>query len=628
MRYEADSVDIIVVGGGHAGCEAALASARMGLKTIMFAINLDSIAMMPCNPSIGGSSKGHLVREIDALGGEMGKNIDKTYIQTKMLNTGKGPAVYSLRAQADKNRYKETMKQTLENTENLKIRQNEVTEILVEDGKVTGVVTHSDAIFRCKAVVLCMGTYMKARCLYGETIMNCGPNGLMNATKLSQNLMDLGIKLYRFKTGTPARIDRRTVDFSKMEPQYGDEKIVPFSFENKPEDIYREQVPCWLTYTNEETHTIIRENLHRSPMYAGVIEGTGTRYCPSIEDKVVRFADKNRHQIFIEPEGEGTYEMYVQGMSTSLPEDVQLRMYRSVPGLENCEIMRTAYAIEYDCIDATQLKLSLEFKNIKGLFSAGQFNGTSGYEEAGAQGIIGGINAAQYVKGEKPLILKRSDAYIGVLIDDIVTKGSKEPYRMMTSRAEYRLLLRQDNADQRLTKMGYDVGLVTEERYQRLLEKERLIAEEIERVKGVIITPKEEVLNLLAEYNSTPIKSGVRLSELIKRPELNYFKLKSIDPNRPENLDYEVYEQVNIQIKYEGYIRQQLNQVEQFKKLENRLLPEDIDYSTVSGLRLEAQQKLNAIRPVSIGHASRIAGVSPADISVLLVYMEQMKRQK
>ncbi len=628
MRYEADSVDVIVVGGGHAGCEAALASARMGLKTIMFAINLDSVAMMPCNPSIGGSSKGHLVREIDALGGEMGKNIDKTYIQTKMLNTGKGPAVYSLRAQADKNRYKETMKQTLENTENLKIRQNEVTEILVEDGKVTGVVTHSDAIFRCKAVVLCMGTYMKARCLYGETIMNCGPNGLMNATKLSQNLMDLGIKLYRFKTGTPARIDRRTVDFSKMEPQYGDEKIVPFSFENKPEDIYREQVPCWLTYTNEETHTIIRENLHRSPMYAGVIEGTGTRYCPSIEDKVVRFADKNRHQIFIEPEGEGTYEMYVQGMSTSLPEDVQLRMYRSVPGLENCEIMRTAYAIEYDCIDATQLKLSLEFKNIKGLFSAGQFNGTSGYEEAGAQGIIGGINAAQYVKGEKPLILKRSDAYIGVLIDDIVTKGSKEPYRMMTSRAEYRLLLRQDNADQRLTKMGYDVGLVTEERYQRLLEKERLIAEEIERVKGVIITPKEEVLKLLAEYNSTPIKSGVRLSELIKRPELNYFKLKSIDPNRPENLDYEVYEQVNIQIKYEGYIRQQLNQVEQFKKLENRLLPEEIDYSTVSGLRLEAQQKLNAIRPVSIGHASRIAGVSPADISVLLVYMEQMKRQK
>lgn len=628
MRYEADSVDIIVVGGGHAGCEAALASARMGLKTIMFAINLDSVAMMPCNPSIGGSSKGHLVREIDALGGEMGKNIDKTYIQTKMLNTGKGPAVYSLRAQADKNRYKETMKQTLENTENLKIRQNEVTEILVEDGKVTGVVTHSDAIFRCKAVVLCMGTYMKARCLYGETIMNCGPNGLMNATKLSQNLMDLGIKLYRFKTGTPARIDRRTVDFSKMEPQYGDEKIVPFSFENKPEDIYREQVPCWLTYTNEETHTIIRENLHRSPMYAGVIEGTGTRYCPSIEDKVVRFADKNRHQIFIEPEGEGTYEMYVQGMSTSLPEDVQLRMYRSVPGLENCEIMRTAYAIEYDCIDATQLKLSLEFKNIKGLFSAGQFNGTSGYEEAGAQGIIGGINAAQYVKGEKPLILKRSDAYIGVLIDDIVTKGSKEPYRMMTSRAEYRLLLRQDNADQRLTKMGYDVGLVTEERYQRLLEKERLIAEEIERVKGVIITPKEEVLKLLAEYNSTPIKSGVRLSELIKRPELNYFKLKSIDPERPENLDYEVYEQVNIQIKYEGYIRQQLNQVEQFKKLENRLLPEEIDYSTVSGLRLEAQQKLNAIRPVSIGHASRIAGVSPADISVLLVYMEQMKRQK
>ena len=627
MRYEADSVDVIIVGGGHAGCEAALAAARMGLKTIMFAINLDSVAMMPCNPSIGGSSKGHLVKEVDALGGEMGKNIDKTYIQTKMLNTGKGPAVYSLRAQADKNRYKETMKQTLENTENLKIRQNEVTEILVEDGKVTGVVTHSDAIFRCKAVVLCMGTYMKARCLYGETIMDCGPNGLMNATKLSQNLIELGIKLYRFKTGTPARIDKRTVDFSKMEPQYGDENIVPFSFENKPEDIYREQIPCWLTYTNEETHNIIRENLHRSPMYAGVIEGTGTRYCPSIEDKIVRFSDKNRHQIFIEPEGEGTYEMYVQGMSTSLPEDVQLKMYRSVPGLENCEIMRTAYAIEYDCIDATQLKLSLEFKNIKGLFSAGQFNGTSGYEEAAAQGIIGGINAAQYVKGEKPIILKRSDAYIGVLIDDIVTKGSKEPYRMMTSRAEYRLLLRQDNADQRLTKLGYEVGLVTEKRYQRLIEKEKLVAEEIERVQSVIITPKEEVLNLLAEYGSTPIKSGVRLSELIKRPELNYFKLAPIDKNRPDNLDAEITEQVNIQIKYEGYIKQQLNQVEQFKKLENRLLPEDIDYSTISGLRIEAKQKLDAIRPISIGHASRIAGVSPADISVLLVYMEQMKRK-
>ncbi len=626
MRYEADSVDVIVVGGGHAGCEAALASARMGLKTIMFAINLDSVAMMPCNPSIGGSSKGHLVREVDALGGEMGKNIDKTYIQTKMLNTGKGPAVYSLRAQADKNRYKDTMKATLENTENLTIRQNEVTEILVEDGKVVGVVTHSDAVFRCKAVVLCMGTYMKSRCLYGETIMDCGPNGLMNSTKLSQNLMDLGIKLYRFKTGTPARIDRRTVDFSKMEPQYGDEKIVPFSFENKPEDIYREQIPCWLTYTNEQTHNIIRENLHRSPMYAGVIEGTGARYCPSIEDKVTRFADKNRHQIFIEPEGENTHEMYVQGMSTSLPEDVQLKMYRSVPGLENCEIMRTAYAIEYDCIDATQLKLSLEFKNIKGLFSAGQFNGTSGYEEAAAQGIIGGINAVQYVKGKEPLILKRSDAYIGVLIDDIVTKGSKEPYRMMTSRAEYRLLLRQDNADQRLTKLGYEVGLVTEERYQRLLEKERLVAEEIERVQSVIVSPKEETLELLEKYGSTPIKSGVRLSELIKRPELDYYKLKPIDKKRPENLDAEVEEQVNIQIKYEGYIKQQLNQVEQFKKLENRLLPEDMDYSTISGLRIEAQQKLNAMRPASIGHASRIAGVSPADISVLLVYMEQMKR--
>lgn len=625
-RYEADNVDVIVVGGGHAGCEAALASARMGLKTIVFAISLDSIAMMPCNPSVGGSSKGHLVREIDALGGEMGKNIDKTYLQTKMLNTGKGPAVYSLRAQADKHKYSKTMKETMENTPNLKIRQGEVCEILVENDRVTGVCTSSGAIYKAQAVVLCMGTYMKARCLYGETIIPSGPNGLMPATKLSQSLLELGIKLYRFKTGTPARVDKRSIDFSKMTPQYGDENIVPFSFENEAEDIKREQIPCYLTYTNLKTHEIIKENLHRSPLYAGVIEGTGTRYCPSIEDKVVRFADKDRHQIFIEPEGEDTQEMYIQGMSTSLPEDVQIKMYRTVPGLEHCEFMRTAYAIEYDCIDATQLKLSLEFKNIHGLFSAGQFNGSSGYEEAAAQGIIGGINAALYVKGLPPLILKRSDAYIGVLIDDLVTKGSKEPYRMMTSRAEYRLLLRQDNADQRLTPLGYQVGLVPKERYEKLLQKEACIEKEIDRVRNVVITPTEEVNAFLEEQNSTPIKSGVKLSDLLKRPELNYNKLEILDKNRPV-LPLAVQEQVNIQIKYEGYIKQQLNQVEQFKKLENKLLPEELDYKNIKNLRLEAIQKLSSIRPSSIGQASRISGVSPADISVLLIYLEQFKNK-
>ena len=627
MSYIAEEADVIVVGGGHAGCEAALASARMGLKTIIFAISLDSIAMMPCNPSIGGSSKGHLVREVDALGGEMGKNIDKTYIQTKMLNTGKGPAVYSLRAQADKGRYQREMKRTLEKTENLYIRQGEVTDIIVEDNVVKGVKTSSDAIYNAKAVVLCVGTYLKARCLYGETIIHSGPNGLMPATKLSQSLLDLGITLYRFKTGTPARIDRKTMDFSKMIPQYGDENIVPFSFENTPEDIKREQVLCYLTYTNENTHNLIRENLHRSAMYGGLIKGTGPRYCPSIEDKVVKFADKEKHQIFIEPEGENTDEMYIQGMSTSLPEEVQVQMYRTVPGLENCRIMRTAYAIEYDCIDATQLKLSLEFKNIHGLFGAGQFNGSSGYEEAAAQGLISGINAAQYVKGEKPLILDRSEAYIGVLIDDLVTRGSKEPYRMMTSRAEYRLLLRQDNADERLTEKAYNIGLISEERYNKFLEKERLISEEIERVENVHITPKENVLELLDEYNSTRIKSGVRLSDLIKRPELDYFKLAEIDTERSE-LAYAVQEEVNIKIKYEGYIKQQMNQVNQFKKMENKLLPADIDYNEIKNLRIEATQKLNAIRPASIGQASRITGVSPADITVLLIYLEQMKHSK
>lgn len=627
MTYVADTVDIVVVGGGHAGCEAALASARLGMSTVMFAVSLDSIAMMPCNPSIGGSSKGHLVREIDALGGQMGKVIDKTFIQSKMLNTGKGPAVYSLRAQADKIQYQMEMKHTLEKTPNLKIKQAEVTDILTEEGKVVGVLTNSGAIYHCKAVVLCMGTYMKARCLFGETIIHSGPNNLMAANSLSQSLLDLGIQLYRFKTGTPARMNKHTLDFSKMEPQYGDENIVPFSFENKPEDIAREQVMCWLTYTNEKTHEVIRKNLHRSPLYAGVIEGTGPRYCPSIEDKVVRFADKERHQLFIEPEGEGTDEVYIQGMSSSLPEDVQIEMYRTVPGLENCEMTRTAYAIEYDCIDATQLKLSLEFKDIHGLFSAGQFNGSSGYEEAAAQGLIGGINAVQYIKGESPLILQRSDAYIGVLIDDLITKGSKEPYRMMTSRAEHRLLLRQDNADQRLTPMGYKIGMVSKERYEALLQKQEKTAEEIQRVSSIIIKPTEQVQEFLKENHSTPIKSGVRLSELLKRPELNYDKLKALDPERPE-LAVDVQEQVNIQIKYEGYIRQQLKQVEQFKKLENKLLPDNIQYEEIKGLRIEAQQKLSAIRPVSIGHASRITGVSPADISVLLIYMEQQKAKQ
>lgn len=625
MKYEAGTIDIAVIGGGHAGCEAALAAARMGMKTILFAISLDSIAMMPCNPSIGGSSKGHLVREIDALGGEMGKVIDKTYIQTKMLNTGKGPAVYSLRAQADKVKYQAEMKHTLEKTPNLRVYQGEIAEILMEDDKVSAVITAAGAIFRCKAVVLCMGTYMQGRCLHGDVIIPSGPNNLMPATQLSQNLKDMGIRLYRFKTGTPARMLRGSLDFDKMQPQYGDENITPFSFENTAEDIKREQALCWLTYTNENTHQIIRDNLHRSPLFGGVIEGTGPRYCPSIEDKVVRFADKERHQIFIEPEGETTEEMYIQGMSSSLPEDVQIAMYRTIPGLERCEITRFAYAIEYDCIDATQLKLSLEFKEYKGLFSAGQFNGSSGYEEAAAQGLIGGINAARYIQEKEPVILQRSDGYIGVLIDDLISKGSKEPYRMMTSRAEFRLLLRQDNADQRLMPIGHEIGLISQERYLALQEKERLVALEIERVKGLTIAPHAKTLEILDHYESTPIKSGVKLSDLIKRPELNYEKLAPIDEARPE-LPTDVREQVNIQIKYEGYIGQQLKQVEQFKKLENRKLPENMNYQNIQGLRIEAKQKLDAIRPTSLGHASRITGVSPADISVLLIYLEQQKR--
>ncbi|WP_312045365.1 tRNA uridine-5-carboxymethylaminomethyl(34) synthesis enzyme MnmG [Anaerotignum sp.] len=625
MKYEAGTIDIAVIGGGHAGCEAALAAARMGMKTILFAISLDSIAMMPCNPSIGGSSKGHLVREIDALGGEMGKVIDKTYIQTKMLNTGKGPAVYSLRAQADKVKYQAEMKHTLEQTPNLRVYQGEIAEILMEDDKVSGVITAAGAVFHCKAVVLCMGTYMQGRCLHGDVIIPSGPNNLMPATQLSQKLKDMGIRLYRFKTGTPARMLRGSLDFEKMQPQYGDENITPFSFENTAEDIKREQALCWLTYTNENTHQIIRDNLNRSPLYGGVIEGTGPRYCPSIEDKVVRFADKERHQIFIEPEGETTEEMYIQGMSSSLPEDVQIAMYRTIPGLERCEITRFAYAIEYDCIDATQLKLSLEFKDYKGLFSAGQFNGSSGYEEAAAQGLIGGINAARYIQEKEPVVLQRSDGYIGVLIDDLISKGSKEPYRMMTSRAEFRLLLRQDNADQRLMPIGHDIGLISQERYLALREKERLVDLEIERVKGLTIAPNGRTLELLEQYESTPIKSGVKLSDLIKRPELDYEKLAPIDEARPQ-LPPDVREQVNIQIKYEGYIGQQLKQVEQFKKLENRKLPENMDYQSIQGLRIEAKQKLDTIRPSSLGHASRITGVSPADISVLLIYLEQQKR--
>lgn len=626
MTYIAESIDIAVIGGGHAGCEAALAAARMGKKTIMFTMSLDSIGMMPCNPNVGGTSKGHLVREIDALGGEMGKNIDKTFIQSRMLNTAKGPAVHSLRAQADKKRYTDEMKKVLENTPNLMIKQQEIVEILVEEGKVVGVVTNKGAQYTCKAIVLASGTYLKSRCLTGECIEYTGPNGLKSSSDLSENLKALGIELRRFKTGTPARVDARTVDFSKMEPQYGDEHIVPFSFENKEADIKRDQYPCYLTYTNERTHQIIRDNLHRSPMYSGVIEGTGPRYCPSIEDKVVRFADKDRHQVFLEPEGEDTTEMYVQGMSSSLPEEVQLEMLRSIAGLENVEVMRTGYAIEYDCLNPLELKHSLEFKHIEGFFSGGQMNGSSGYEEAACQGLIAGINAALKVDGREPLIIDRSEAYIGVLIDDLVTKGTREPYRMLTSRSEYRLLLRQDNADLRLTEKGHEVGLISDERYNRFLEKRKAIDTELERLKNTYVGTSQKVQEIIAAKESTPLRSGIALCELLKRPELSYEDFKEVDDTRPE-LPEEVIEQVMIELKYEGYISRQLKQVEQFKKLEKKRIPDDINYDDVYSLRLEAKQKLEAVRPVSIGQASRISGVSPADISVLLVYLEQRRNR-
>ena len=626
MDYFAGKYDVVVVGAGHAGCEAALAAARLGLDTIVFAINLDSIANMPCNPSIGGTAKGHLVREIDALGGEMGKCTDKTFIQSKILNKAKGPAVYSLRAQVDRRKYQATMKHTMELQENLDIRQAEVVELLTNEDKtkITGVKTHTGAIFECSAVVLTTGTYLKGRIIIGDLNYSGGPDGIFPANKLSESMLDLGIELFRFKTGTPARLSRRSLDFDKMVEQPGDDLILPFSFET--EEINKEQVSCWLTYTNLETHKVIKDNLHRSPLYSGDIKGVGPRYCPSIEDKVVRFADKENHQVFVEPMGSDTEEMYLQGMSSSLPEDVQVAFMRTIPGLENVKVMRSAYAIEYDCINATQLKLSLEFKNIEGLFSAGQINGSSGYEEAAAQGLIAGINAARKVLEKEPLILDRSEAYIGVLIDDLVTKGTHEPYRMMTSRSEYRLLLRQDNADLRLTPIGYQFGLITEQRYSEFLAKKKMIEDEIVRLENTIVPPSENVLNYLDSRNSTRIKSGIRLTELLRRPEISYDSLAEITelPHLPRS----VREQVEIAIKYEGYIKRQLMQVEQFKKLEGRRFPEGIDFNSIQGLRLEARQKLAKINPDSIGQASRITGVSPADISVLLIYLEQYNRQK
>ena len=617
--------DICVIGAGHAGCEAALACARLGLETVIFTVSIDSIALMPCNPNIGGSSKGHLVREVDALGGEMGKNIDKTFIQSKMLNVSKGPAVHSLRAQADKSEYSRSMRRVLENQDKLTVKQAEVCKILVEEGRIKGLVTNTGTTYLCKAAVICSGTYLKARCLCGEAITYTGPSGLQAANSLSASLIENGIKLRRFKTGTPARMDKRSIDFSKMEEQFGDERVIPFSFSTDPESVQINQVSCWLTYTGEETHEIIRANLDRSPLFAGVIEGTGPRYCPSIEDKVVKFPDKERHQVFIEPEGLYTNEMYVGGMSSSLPEDVQLKMYRTVPGLENCKIVRNAYAIEYDCLESNQLLPTLELKEIKGLFSAGQFNGSSGYEEAAAQGIIAGINASMEVLNKEPLVLDRSEAYIGVLIDDLVTKNNREPYRMMTSRAEYRLLLRQDNADLRLRKFGHRVGLVSDELYNKTLEKEKLIASEIERLKSTVVGGDSKTQAFLEARGSSLLKTGMSLAELLCRPELSYEDLKELDPDRPL-LSSDVINQVCIQIKYEGYLERQEHQVKQFKKMEKKLIPDSIDYDDVPSLRIEARQKLKEFRPLSVGQASRLSGVTPADISVLLVYLEQYRR--
>ena len=626
MPYLEETYDIVVVGAGHAGCEAALACARLGLETIVFTVSVDSIALMPCNPNVGGSSKGHLVRELDALGGEMGKNIDKTFIQSKMLNESKGPAVHSLRAQADKQEYSRQMRKTMENTEHLTIRQAEVSELIVEDGQIKGVKTFSGAIYHSKAVVLCTGTYLRARCIYGDVSNPTGPNGLQAATHLTDSLIANGIEMFRFKTGTPARADKRSIDFSKMEEQFGDKRVVPFSFSTDPESVQKEQASCWLTYTNQETHKIIRDNLSRSPLFSGAIEGTGPRYCPSIEDKVVKFPDKERHQVFVEPEGLYTNEMYLGGMSSSLPEDVQYAMYRTVPGLEHVRIVRNAYAIEYDCINSLQLKSTLEFKKIRGLFAGGQFNGSSGYEEAAVQGFMAGVNASMEVLGREQVVLDRSQAYIGVLIDDLVTKENHEPYRMMTSRAEYRLLLRQDNADLRLREIGHNIGLVSDEEYEHLLEKKAQIDAEIERLEKATIGGTPKVQELLAKYESTPLKSGTTLAELIKRPELDYEKLAEVDEKRPE-LAFDVQEQVNIEIKYEGYIKRQMQQVAQFKKLEGRKLPENFDYAQVNSLRKEAVQKLNKIQPSTIGQASRISGVSPADISVLMVYLERSKSE-